>query len=88
MLKKITQNKYLIDHYNPIHFVKRYLIRNEVKKIKPIYRIADLGCGSRIISQDLEKFGEVDAYDTDKSLIQFAKKSTKPSRVHYYKKIS
>lgn len=73
---KVLKNKYTIDKLNPIHFVKKFLIILEVKKIFHFnsgIRIADLGCGNGLISNELNKFGYVDAFDKDQSALSIAK---------------
>ena len=70
------RNKYIIDQYNPIHFVKRSLILKEVKglsKFVKIRHIADIGCGFGTISQDLAQLARVDAYDINTQVIRFIK---------------
>ncbi|MDZ7587272.1 MAG: class I SAM-dependent methyltransferase [Patescibacteria group bacterium] len=70
------QNKYTVDKLNPIHFVKRCLINNEVRRIvssRTDVKIADLGCGLGIISRELANFAKVDAYDIDARAVKFAR---------------
>lgn len=70
------ENKYIIDQYNPIHFVKRSLILKEIKglsKLVEIRHIADVGCGFGIISQDLAQLAKIDAYDINTRVIRFIK---------------
>ena len=72
----VFNNKYNIDLNNPIHFVKRCLINNEAKRIissRTDVKIADLGCGFGIISQELANFAKVDAYDIDTHTVKFAR---------------
>lgn len=71
------RNKYILDQHNPIHFVKRFIIRNEIREIAKIYqieKIADIGCGFGVVSKELSQFGEIDGYDIDKNAIFLAKK--------------
>jgi 2-polyprenyl-3-methyl-5-hydroxy-6-metoxy-1,4-benzoquinol methylase len=75
---KKLNNKYAIDKLNPIHFVKKFLIKYEVKKnfrLNYGIRIADLGCGNGLISNELSKFGYVDAFDKDQSSLSIAKQN-------------
>lgn len=76
MVNVVFNNKYNIDLNNPIHFIKKCLITNEARRIIPSRRdvkIADLGCGSGIISQKLANFAKVDAFDIDVQTVKFAK---------------
>lgn len=89
MTNETTKNKYLVDLYNPIHFVKRYLIRREIEKISmtnPINQIADLGCGLGIISKELSKYAKVDAYDANQKAISFAKRTQQLKDLKFYAK--
>lgn len=76
MPNEVFNNKYNLDLNNPIHFVKRCLINNEVRRIISLRRdviIADLGCGLGIISRELAKCAKVDAFDIDIQAIKFAR---------------
>jgi SAM-dependent methyltransferase len=87
MKNEFMQNKYLIDQYNPIHFIKRFLIKKEVKNIcqsNKINQIADLGCGFGIISQELAKFAKVDGYDINSAVIKFARQITHLNNLNFY----
>lgn len=86
-INETLQNKYLIDKYNPIHFIKRNLIIREVKKItrlETIHRIADLGCGTGMIARELSKLGKVDGYDINSTSVGLAKKLSKSNNTFFY----
>lgn len=82
----LSSKKYLIDLYNPIHFIKRILVKGAIKKIdKRNLAIADIGCGVGVLCQELGKFGKVIGYDKGIDSIKIAKSVNKKNNVSFEK---
>lgn len=82
----IGKKKYLIDLDNPIHFVKRTLVKNAVRKIVGKgATIADIGCGIGVLCQELSQFNKVIGYDDNQDSIILAKLLNKKKNVKFVK---
>lgn len=87
MSRQILINKNRIDENNPIHFVKKYLILKYIRAINrenKLNIIADLGCGTGLLSKEFVKLCKVDAFDIDKKIIKFANEIHGNKDIHYY----
>lgn len=79
--------KYTVDSNNPIHFVKRFLVKGFIRKIaKKNMIIGDIGCGVGVLCQELSKFGKVTGYDANLDLINLAKSVNKKKNVSFEKR--
>ncbi|MCP3682762.1 MAG: class I SAM-dependent methyltransferase [bacterium] len=75
--------KYYTDKNNPIHFIKRIIVKSEIKKIPGIKDVADLGCGCGVLCHELKGYN-TDGYDLIKDLIEEAKEVNESSSAKFY----
>ncbi len=64
--------KYNIDIHNPIHFLKRTLMRRYLKTVRNVRKVADVGCGSGVMSRYVN--AQFHGYDLHEELIEIAKR--------------
>lgn len=79
--------RYRLEKENPIHFIKRFLVKKEIGKIikdKKLESIADIGCGLGILAKELKDSAvQIYGYDLDKEIIKATKFFSRNSNINY-----